>query len=1155
MTGSSQAAAGGNDKDPWKKADEGMQEPDTLEIEYQIEVPPDEEADEGEKSLADSNQMVKVKEVVFQDPTEAHTRPRLLVPLQSVLGLKSLCEREFVRIEAITNTLNECRTSYYKELLYLREQLILAADPENHPKLANLQNFEVYFYDPPKYVDDELKEFMLNCIRWTNKKVIDENYELQMRLAGMEDVFANVDFCIKSLLKKMGTSKFFSRMHNIVKVGKDIVALAPPGAKPPDNDDEKKVLSPAEELEAAILEAYPKFRPKEDNSDVWRAEIEERDKVIQQLRKELAETKEQLAEEKRRAEEALARFREAERRLSQVKEPEEAAPVEVFDTGDLDGKIKSQAAEIAALKKFGESSAKRIRKAYEDIAKEKNVAIGAEPPALPNAQIPDLDKAISGMEKIMKAVAAIPPEKEIVTVQAGSSAPVTTQDPSLKKEIAQLKKEIEALKKQVEDALEAERRAREEIKELQQKLSDAEAKADAALSRGNSKGGEDNSADLERLQRIIEKKKERIVELEAEVEQVKAELKKETRRADEQERLLNEARRMDADRAKQMAELMAKLRAAEEEAEQLGVKLFRAQEKIAALKLEIKEWKRRCGVDVNSDDEDSDDEDDLPAFMVRYYVRVKNSAKPRWMLLSEDAKLSKQKKEYLFNQKFHSVNGQAVAMNAANALEFLRNKPQELYPDMSGKSHKKKNMPILVEDPWQGAAMAGAMGGHVGTVFVHPPPQPGQQPRGRSRSPPSTPGQKTRTEGPALVQTPIEPAASPSKPAPQAKAFSLQQQLWLSQGQYSSPALQSKPQPKAVSPTPAVQPAPTRSLATVGQDGLSLTHEAGPAPLERNLFAEVHQAPETIAENRILRGGNASLQPIPQSNWSGMTSSPNAQSGSRGAAFESSQSKENKGSRSPSPAKGVSSAPPSDRGQLMVSGRADPALSPSNSVLSTSLSSGRIDLSSSVANTWRKSEAKSDGGSTRAPTEQPTPAVSRQSPKAPKPPPERSVAPPPMGSAEFASTVSGSMTPTRLSPAKPPSRQRGFQAAQTSPDFRSQGHADLEANSLTSESHAERARRLLADSPGNDPTAQVLAWAGNTRSQAVLPLTNVGPKGSVLKSHHGFGGKSPQSQKGFGMSHSVSSSAIDTGPPEYITTDTLPRLPGAKVRKAAPRLF
>eukprot|EP00434_Breviolum_minutum_P006880 symbB.v1.2.006071.t1/scaffold332.1/size322744/6 len=99
----------------WKKApDDSESEPRPLKITYSIE-----NADEDEE----------VDETVFEDP-EAAERPRLLVPLQSVLGLKALCEREFIRTEAVTEMLNQCRTAYYKELLYLREQLILAAEPE-----------------------------------------------------------------------------------------------------------------------------------------------------------------------------------------------------------------------------------------------------------------------------------------------------------------------------------------------------------------------------------------------------------------------------------------------------------------------------------------------------------------------------------------------------------------------------------------------------------------------------------------------------------------------------------------------------------------------------------------------------------------------------------------------------------------------------------------------------------------------------------------------------------------------------------------------------------------------------------------------------------------------------------------------------------------
>lgn len=157
----------------WKKAADEA-EPRPLKIRYSIE----------HENEAEETTFEHVVETVFEDPNEAAERPRLLVPLHSVLGLKALCEREFIRTEAVTEMLNQCRTAYYKELLYLREQLILAAEPEKQMMLGAVQNYEVYFFNPPGYVDEDLKEYMLNCSRWTHKKLIEENYELQMKLSG-----------------------------------------------------------------------------------------------------------------------------------------------------------------------------------------------------------------------------------------------------------------------------------------------------------------------------------------------------------------------------------------------------------------------------------------------------------------------------------------------------------------------------------------------------------------------------------------------------------------------------------------------------------------------------------------------------------------------------------------------------------------------------------------------------------------------------------------------------------------------------------------------------------------------------------------------------------------------------------------------------------
>ncbi|CAE8677211.1 unnamed protein product, partial [Polarella glacialis] len=107
------------------------------------------------------------------------------------------------------------------------------------------------------------------------------------------------------------------------------------------------------------------------------------------------------------------------------------------------------------------------------------------------------------------------------------------------------------------------------------------------------------------------------------------------RRAAEAERNLAERARKDAENAEKRADLQAKLQAALDESEQLGAKLYRAQERIRELKDEIKEWKRKCGIDPGDSDDEEDDEDDLPAYLLRYTIRTKNSGKPRWQLLNE----------------------------------------------------------------------------------------------------------------------------------------------------------------------------------------------------------------------------------------------------------------------------------------------------------------------------------------------------------------------------------------------------------------------------------------------------------------------------------------------------------------------------------------
>eukprot|EP00930_Biecheleria_cincta_P056095 TRINITY_DN42277_c0_g1_i1.p1 TRINITY_DN42277_c0_g1~~TRINITY_DN42277_c0_g1_i1.p1 ORF type:complete len:1155 (-),score=250.59 TRINITY_DN42277_c0_g1_i1:50-3514(-) len=1116
--------------DQWKAVDANLQEPETLEIEYVTQAPPDPEVTTEEGGEAEIK-LVKAKEIVYEDPGEKDSRPRLLVPLKSVLGLKQLCEHEFARIEQVTSTLNQCRTAYYKELLYLREQLILAADPEKAMVLAFMQDYEVYYYDPPKYVDEELKEFMLNCNRWTHKKLIEENYELRQRLAGMDDVFANVDFCIKQLLKKLGPHRFMIMLHKIVKSGKDIQqAPGTVATKVQEGEDQPPVLTPMQDLEVAVLECFPSLKPKADTSDAWREKVEELEKMIQDLKRQLRDSQEELDFQRKRAEDALARARELDQKLSNHPTPAKPGTPDDSALRELEKTMKDQEEKLKQYQQQGEGAARRVRKAYEELAKAKSVQTGTEPPALAGILIPSLDSAVSGMENILRAVANMKPEKEIVTGPAPTS-PLASNDLALRKEINQLKQEINALKAKLAAAEENEEQLRAQLKGLEDKLTAAEARLAKMKNNPTETVVETDNSEVDNLRARLAKKDEKIAELEQELEAARAEAKVANKRAEDSERLLQDKLRQDADRAKQMAELMAKLKASEDESENLGAKLYRAQEKIQKLKEEIKILKRKLGIEVRDSDDESSDEEDLPAFMTRYYVRARNSAKPRWMLLSEDAKLHMQKKDWLWGQKYPSTGGLS---HAQQALRFLR-----AAPSAAAQHNSKYRGPthVDIEGPWHldPGSFQGWQG--LGIQNMPGPPHAGQQyQQGAQR------GQRSRSPSPSraaapIGPTPLAPARSPVvtqkvKLATQAPQ-NLQQIFEASGGARGPSHVDIEYGGHSLNPARS-EPVRLQQLyagrVQTKSQVLQPQQQVLQPPVVRNLF------PESQAEDR--RAGVVESRPARQLANLSVPSSP-AGAQPVGGNIRSPPSGDRGKSRSPSP--GVDRTQHSSSGAaLMVDSRRereDSQFSPT-SVLSTSIS-----FNSSIGqSSWRsKDPPKSDGGSTRA-SEHPTPAVSRGTPKAPMPPVANNrVSPPSVLRDEFANTpgVNALRSPGQLQ-----ARQRGspvgtgIAPAQTSPNFRSIEFVDAEAA-------VERSRRHLGDAGSagmQSPSAAVLSWAGSglagARSQSSFPLTNA-PKSLLAKNR--------------GLSHSISNPGIK-GPVELVSSDTLPRLPGGKIRKepAAP---
>lgn len=625
----------------WKKTpDDSESEPRPLKITYSIE-----NTDEDDE---------EVDETVFEDP-EASERPRLLVPLQSVLGLKALCEREFIRTEAVTEMLNQCRTAYYKELLYLREQLILAAEPEKQMMLGVVQNYEVYFFNPPAYVDDDLKEYMLNCSRWTHKKLIEENYELQMKLsgAGQKDVFDNADFCLKGLLRRHGTYKLFKTFHSVVSNAKDLF----------DPEDMKrrqeKGLKPIDELQTAISELFPNLRSREDNTGALLSEIDELQRSLIEAKTELARLKGLLESERNRSDELAKKCDDQERLLHEA--PKVAPTVDNSRVEELTEMQERMQQEVDA-------QAERMKKMIQDLAAGKSYELGRSRKDASKV-FPKLDEAIADLDKLFAKIVTDSPQVVTEKVSDGDSlARAQKEIQQLKQELASLKAKLAAAEQREQDALARLKDASSAKKPAPEKAKMPESPTNQGIPTG----------DAEELKKQLERKIAKVAELELELDQAKKDLRAAQRTIDEKDLLLQEKARKDADKAKHMAELMEKLRKSEEQEEKLAGKLYKAEEKIKQLKEQIRELKNQLGMPQEQSEEEVEEEvDTSTVFMSRYYLRAKNSGKPRWMLLSEDAKYKSQKKNQDETKQVIGPGGVPMPGGQVGGWASAHHQPQE----------------------------------------------------------------------------------------------------------------------------------------------------------------------------------------------------------------------------------------------------------------------------------------------------------------------------------------------------------------------------------------------------------------------------------------------------------------------------------------------
>jgi len=633
-----------------KRKYEGMEEPNTLEILYR----------------GDPDGPMQA-EIVFEDPSEVEKKPRLLVSLQSVLALKALCEREFGRVETLAAMLHKCRCAYFKELLWLREQLHLASRPEYAMIRDAIEAYEVYWFDPPQYVNEELREFMQDCIRHTNRKLIEENYELRMRLDGKSlSDYEDPNVTLRRILAKLGIKQLVKMMQatasskdGSAEMVTDFQAAVLEIAHALGWRKPEKVVETKAGMDPKLMAELEDLREKVKDMEFLRKRFNDLQNDMDSVRKAKEEADRALQLEKERADAEKARA-DAER--ERAEKAEQAAKK---DPNANRNQVDKKTFEM--LRAAADRAADRVMACVGNLSRLKTFAgAAASPPSSPTANTGHL-----GLEQASTAL------EDLVSASSdGGNDDMVKALQKLQRATDQLQAKVKSLEQQLKEAQESEAKAKSDAEDALRRAEEAARRAGGDridMSGLNAAADAERAASkrAEKAERQVLELKKKLSEQEEEIASLKKEVARLTKLLEDSGKDTGEGELVAKQRA-EMKELKKKLEELTDQCDMLLAKLARAQEKIRELKDEVKKWKAMCGVETNSDDED-DSDDDLPNFLLSYAKRNKLSTKPRYLMLSEDAVLGRMKREFTWGQKYaHTMGGSAIA----SAFKFLKIKPQ-----------------------------------------------------------------------------------------------------------------------------------------------------------------------------------------------------------------------------------------------------------------------------------------------------------------------------------------------------------------------------------------------------------------------------------------------------------------------------------------------
>jgi len=650
--------------------------PQTLEITYVSRDGCSEEQEVVYEDSAESGSFTRSSRTrsAGLSPSAVHSwsgsPPRLLVSLQAVTALKDLCEHEHAKYDQILKTLQTCRSTYYKELRWLRDQLHLAyrTDQEAIDYRSQLKrdDFEVYWFEPPNYIDEESADFMKHCIRETNRMLIDEMIGLKNQLAQYE-VMENgsMKAVLRHLRKENTPSAILRELYDLLRSKEDIRDF---------EDGAVKILQAAGiELQAvggapntdALQEELEELRRKSKEDQASLTELRSRlsSGVDAELERQRANAEKDRADaERQRADMVQQRAERLERQLNQLRselqrdtfDPERQSRLqksiqklgEAYNT--LTPKNSSSSTPLVSPSKpifFAMGSPKSVRNSTTTGRGNMALSPGGQFDELSATPATSFDGALVCLDEVANGFDAI-------------AHGVLAEMQQLRARLAQFEAAANAPKESDEERAVSRQSRRPEIQV------DSPSAAPSRRSNERSEAAAAEAAEAaEAAAAAAAAALARVAELEREVEELRSLLMRECENSKALKADLEEHRRL-LDESKNVISELEK-------------QVFRLQSKVEKMKQAIEDLKAGRPVTEDFDDDDDELEGMEINFLTPYRKRVALAAanKPRWQLLSEDARYVRAKREYILGQKHHVYERQGVEIgevaDVAAAFQFL----------------------------------------------------------------------------------------------------------------------------------------------------------------------------------------------------------------------------------------------------------------------------------------------------------------------------------------------------------------------------------------------------------------------------------------------------------------------------------------------------